>query len=239
LAALRGELGIPEGAFVVGKTGYFRPEKGFRNFFKGIAKARPSIPGLKALALGHGTEFEACRDWCHRAGIEDCVVFAGKVKEVADYLALMDVACLVPGSNEGLSNAVLEKMAMGKPLVVTDVGGNAELVRNGGNGFVIPPDDPGRLAEAVVRLYRDPELARRMGEESRRRVAEEFPLEAVIRHHERLIASLVGKPGRGSGEDRPDTEVDLENASVTVANHEPGARSGWVMELRGNVRAPC
>lgn len=83
--------------------------------------------------------------------------------------------------SEGISNAVLEAMACGLPVVVTDAGGTREAVRDGVEGFVVPCRDVEAMAEALVRLGRDPELRRRMGEAGRRRVLEEFTLDRQTR----------------------------------------------------------
>ncbi len=97
---------------------------------------------------------------------------------------------MIPGSNEGFSNAVLEKMATGLPLVVTDVGGNAEAVSDGCNGLVIPPRDASALANALVALHASDAMRRAMGRESRRLAEEQFSLERMWRAHIELYRSL-------------------------------------------------
>ena len=195
VAELRRGLGIADDDFVVGQAAYFRPEKNFEVFFEAVAAAARTIPSIKAVAVGRGPTLEPCRQYCREAGIEDRVVFTGLVDDVRDHVALMDVACLIPGSNEGLSNAVLEKMAMGRPLVVTDVGGNAELVVPGENGIVIPPLDAPALTRAFEELYHDPDRRREMGRNSRRRAETCFSLRAMIENHERFYEDLVSPGG--------------------------------------------
>jgi glycosyltransferase involved in cell wall biosynthesis len=111
---------------------------------------------------------------------------------VSAYTAALDVACLVPKSNEGFSNSVLEKMALGLPLVVTDMGGNREAVEHGTNGYVIRPGDREALVEALSRLAKDPERRRQMGQASRQRVEALFSLEQMIARHQELYLSLCG-----------------------------------------------
>ncbi len=117
-------------------------------------------------------------------------MFVGAVRDVHAYLHAMDVACLIPGANEGFSNAVLEKMATGLPLVVTDVGGNAEAVSHGCNGFVIPPKDVRALVEALTTLHANAAMRRVMGRESRRLVEKQFSLERMWRAHIELYRAL-------------------------------------------------
>ena len=94
---------------------------------------------------------------------------------------------------EGLSNAVMEAMAAGLPMVVTDAGGNAELVRDGQRGFVVPPERPEALAQAMLRILADPDRGRRMGQAARRFVEDELGMGRMIDEHDRLYRRLVGR----------------------------------------------
>jgi len=115
------------------------------------------------------------------------------VHDVRPGLLALDIACLVPSMNEGFSNAIIEKMAVGLPLVVTRIGGNAEAVEDGVTGFVIPPRDLAALLNAITRLHDDPELRSRMGTAARRRAEDLFSLSQMIRRHESLYRSLLPK----------------------------------------------
>jgi glycosyltransferase involved in cell wall biosynthesis len=111
-------------------------------------------------------------------GIRDRVSLLGNAtpEEVAATLATAD-AFLHPSLSEGLPNVVLEAMACGLPVVVTDVGGVREAVRDGVEGLLVPPRDPQAAAAALVRLWRDPALRGRLGAAGRARVLAEFNLE--------------------------------------------------------------
>jgi len=87
---------------------------------------------------------------------------------------------LLSSLSEGISNAALEAMACGLPVVTTDCGGMREAVTDGIEGFVVPVRDPEAMAEALLRLWKDPELRRRMGEAARERVLREFRLDQQI-----------------------------------------------------------
>ncbi|MBK7665075.1 MAG: glycosyltransferase [Sterolibacteriaceae bacterium] len=186
----RQALGFSAEDFVVGMVANFRPEKSHAVLFAAAREALPQIPRLKLLLVGSGplfAHYSAQRG--QLAGRPDAV-FVGAVPDVQRQLHAMDVACLIPGANEGFSNAVLEKMATGLPLVVSDIGGNAEAVIDGRNGFVIPPNDVAALTEALVALHADPLRRREMGHESRRLVEERFSLEQMWRTHADLYRSL-------------------------------------------------
>jgi glycosyltransferase involved in cell wall biosynthesis len=188
---LRRKYGIPGNAFIVGMVAYFRPEKNHDIFFKAMSLNKRRIKDLVVLTVGRGETYDQCKKYCMENGLGDSAIFAGKVDNVREYVALMDVACLVPGSNEGFSNAILEKMAMGKPLVVTNVGGNAEAVINNENGIVIPPLDYQSLADAVFLLYENPSMRATMGRKSRERVEQFFSMKKMISNHEHFYKNIM------------------------------------------------
>src|SRR5207249_9979935 len=96
---------------------------------------------------------------------------------------------------EGLPNAVLEAMAAGCPVVATDVGGTREAVVEGETGFLVPPADPDTIADRVLRLLRDPALARSMGERGLARARERFSVGAMVSRDQALYSRHVSGPG--------------------------------------------
>jgi glycosyltransferase involved in cell wall biosynthesis len=187
----RSRLGFSEEDFVVGMVAGFRPEKNHEIFFEGALRAMAAIPSLKILAVGGGPLLEEFRNRYAKESDESKVVFAGDVGDVARYLKAMDVGCLIPGKNEGFSNSVLEKMAMGLPLIVTNVGGNAEAVIDQQNGLVIPPGDAHAFCQALIEIYSDPAKRLEMGRRSRQLVEEKFTLQRMCKNHEMLYLSLL------------------------------------------------
>ena len=187
----RSRLGLSAGDYVVGMVAGFRPEKNYDVFFSGALRAMDVIPSLKILAIGGGPLLEHFRTFCAKENILSRVVFSGAIDDVTGYLKAMDVGCLLPGKNEGFSNAVLEKMASGLPLIVTDVGGNAEAVINNKNGLVIPPGDANAFCRAVVEMHSVPARRLEMGRISRKLVEEKFTLRQMYKSHEALYLSLL------------------------------------------------
>jgi glycosyltransferase involved in cell wall biosynthesis len=196
----RSALGIDVDDFVIGTVAWLRPEKNYDILFEALVKALRVSAKLKVIAVGGGEDGGAhntfLKDYAKKLGIADNVVFIGQVTDVRPWLRTFDVACLVPGGNEGFSNAIIEKMALGLPLVVTDVGGNAEAVIDGFNGIVIPPDDADKLAEALIYLLEHPEDRGKMGERSAQRVKEMFTLERMVKMHEDLYETVMSENGR-------------------------------------------
>jgi colanic acid/amylovoran biosynthesis glycosyltransferase len=148
-------------------------------------------------ASGRASVLTAIRD----LELDDCVVLRdelGRV-EVLEALRRSDVF-LHPSLSEGLSNATLEAMAVGLPVVVTDVGGMRELVTDGDNGFITPSRDPAALATALRDLATDAELRAKMGERGRQRAVDRFNLElctqALLEHYRRLVREHGGARSR-------------------------------------------
>lgn len=112
-------------------------------------------------------------------GLSEKFYFAGGITNLREFLSAADIFVL-PSRSEGFSNAIIEAMAASLPVVATNVGGNAEAVKDGINGFIIPPDDPDQLTSAVLRLVSDTELAAAMGTEGRKLAAENFTTEAMM-----------------------------------------------------------
>lgn len=198
LQSLRETLDLRPGDFVVGSVAHFRPEKAYPVFFEGIERVTDSINGLKVLLVGAPKRWEGQRfvDLCREKGFDRFVRFVGAVQDVHPYLQLMDVVCLIPNRNEGLSNSILEAMAMGRPVIATDVGGNGEAVVHEENGLIIPPDDPAAFADALLRVASDPRLRLDMGRRGRERAAEVFDLSLMIDKMEHLYERLHQSAGR-------------------------------------------
>jgi glycosyltransferase involved in cell wall biosynthesis len=186
----RTRFGFGLGDFVVGMVAGFRPEKSHDVFFAGLAQALSGIPTLKVLAVGGGELLSQFQEQISHGKLAQRVVFTGELTDVLPCLWSMDVACLTPGSNEGFSNALIEQMAVGLPLIVTDVGGNAEAVIDGVNGYVVPVGDAGALSAALIRMDQNREGQRAMGRASRQRAEERFSLDRMCAEHARLYQAL-------------------------------------------------
>ena len=200
LAELRRELRIPDGSVVVGTIGRMVAEKGYRELFAAARRVRAELPGVRFLAAGgyEPAKADAIPEAEVAAARED-VVFAGWRQDVPDLLALMDVFVL-PSWREGLPRSAIEAAAMGKPLVLTDIRGCREVVREGIDGFLVPPRNSARLAEAIGRLARDAALRERLGAAARTRAVDRFDerkvLDAIVRHYRELLERRL--PLRGA-----------------------------------------
>jgi glycosyltransferase involved in cell wall biosynthesis len=168
-----------------------RSEKGLDVFIHAAAVLARSHPDVTFQVAGDG-DTQPVRQWIADCGIQDRFELKGSVTDIAAFLSTVDIAVLTSRS-EGLSNAVLEYMAAGRPSVVTAVGANAELLEHGRHGLLVPPNDAEAVARAIGRLLDDPPLAARFGASARQRALREFSREAMIRRYERFYLNL----GRG------------------------------------------
>ncbi len=165
------------------------------DFLEALAIARRERPELAALLVGEGDRMDGLVALATRLGLAGHAFFVGRRPDVPAVLARATVGVL-SSAQEGLSNAVIEGMAAGLPMVVTDAGGNAELVRDGERGLVVPVGDPAALAQGLLRVISDPERARAFGEAGRRFVEEEITVERMVAEHERLYRRVAAeRPG--------------------------------------------
>ncbi len=188
----REEMGIKQNDFVICMVGHFRPEKGHDIFLNAVKEVKKSIRQIKAVIVGGGLGLEKYKSFCKTNDIYENVLFAGAVKDVDKYISVCDIAC-VPSITEGFSNALLEEMALGKPIIATAVGGNIEAVVDGENGLLIPPFNHKKLSEGILFLYNNPSIRQKMGEKSRERVELLFSLENMIKNYEKLYDGIVNK----------------------------------------------
>jgi glycosyltransferase involved in cell wall biosynthesis len=174
-------LGL-EGWHVVGTVGHLHPIKGHRHLLDAARVVSAKWPRTKFLFVGDGPLDHELRSIAAAHGIADHVVFTGFRDDVATLLGLMDVFVL-PSLDEGMSHALLEAMAFGKPVIATAVGGNREVIDAEHTGLLVPTGDPDALSRAVLGLLEDPERAARLGNAARvavharfsdRRMAEEY-----------------------------------------------------------------
>jgi len=189
---------------VLAMTAGFRPVKGHEHLLAALAILKPRHPGLCCLLIGDGPRRQELESQARRLGVEENVVFLGWQGNVAPLLDQVDVFVL-SSTSEGQSNAILEAMAAGRPVVATDVGGNPDTVENGATGLLVPPGSPERLAEAIGALQADPARARALGANGRARVERLFSARAMARSLEGLYAGLVGAaaPGPAAGGSTP------------------------------------
>jgi glycosyltransferase involved in cell wall biosynthesis len=182
--ALRQQLGLPTGPLVL-FTGRLTAQKRLDLLLDCWPTLRSQQPHATLLLLGTG-DAEATL----KARAVPGVRFLAPVDDVAPYLQAADLFVL-PSAAEGLSNALLEALATGLPAVATKVGGAGDLIAHGQNGWLIPPNAPAALGEALQRLLADAALRGRLGCAARQSVAEKYALTTVADRLQRLYRHLA------------------------------------------------
>ena len=186
---MRQNLGIPPGATVVATVGRLTAVKDQETLIRAVAECVRQGERLFLVLLGEGDLRADLEALCERLGIAENVRFTGWQPDVARLMVTCDLFCL-PSRNEGMGKVLVEAMALGKPIVASDVGGIPDLVRSGENGLLVPVGDVTAWAQAIRELVRNPDLRRRMGETGRR-IAPAYSVEAMIKQIDELYAKLL------------------------------------------------
>lgn len=191
---VRRRLQIPDGARVVGIVASLWPWKAHDVFLRSAAILLEEVPDTYFVVVGDGPERDNLENMAGALGIADHVRFLGTVDDVPALLRCFDVSVL-SSAHEVFPLALLESMAAACPVVATNVGSIPEIVVDGLTGFLVPPGAPDRLAQGMLRVLRHPEFARKLGEEGRKRVEQEFTVERMISRTESLLLELVSSKG--------------------------------------------
>lgn len=188
----RAALGVPEDAFLVCCAGRLSPEKGFNQVIEALVtpylRARP----VELVVTGEGPSRGALEALAAARGLAARVHLLGHREDLPGVLKAAD-AFVLSSLHEGMSNVLMEAMALGLPCVTTPVGGVEELVVHGESGLVVEVSAPDAIAAALGRLLDDPALARRLGAAARERMAREFSIEANVRRFEALYGALASR----------------------------------------------
>jgi len=191
-ASTRVAIGLDGGRRVVGTIGRLEDRKGHDQFLLAMQAMVAAGNGTRpqGLIVGDGPLRAPLEAQAHTLGLGGSVRFTGTVADVRPLLAAMDVFVL-PSWAEGMSNALMEAMAAARPVVVTAVGGNTEVVADGKTGVVVPPGDPGAIARAVMDLLHDRERAARLGAAACDDVTRRFGARARVAELEALYAERL------------------------------------------------
>jgi glycosyltransferase involved in cell wall biosynthesis len=191
---LRQSLGIENEALVLVMVANFIPYKGHEDLLQALSSIRLELPpSWVILLVGGGDGYEdVIRNRAAALSLEQHVRHLGARNDIPQILATADIGILC-SHQEGFSNSVLEGMAAGLPMVVTDVGGNPEAVVDGENGLVVPPQAPGALAAALLSLARDDDRRRQMGAAGQRRAETLFSNDRCVAKYCALYEGLMEK----------------------------------------------
>ena len=197
-SGVRRRLGIEAGAFVVGSVGRLAWEKNYELLVKAFAAVRRVAPESRLVLVGDGPYRERIAHAAEQEGVASSCLMPGRQHNVADWLQTLDVFCL-SSLTEGTSITLLEAGACGLPAVVTDVGGNAEVVQDGVTGLVTPAGDEAAFRRALIALHGDAARREAMGAAARRRVAERYSVERMVREYLAVYRDVMAETRKGRG----------------------------------------
>jgi glycosyltransferase involved in cell wall biosynthesis len=191
--AMAARLGLDPSRRHIVCVARFHPVKDHAMLLRAFAKvaAAPEAADVDLLLVGDGTLRGDLQHLTETLGMASRVKFLGVRSDVADLLLASDVFALTSIS-EAASITLLEAMASGLPVVVTAVGGNPEIVRDGVDGYLAPRGDAAAAAKHLLALLSAPDRARTMGESGARRVRDTFTLDRAVRRYGRLYRQLSG-----------------------------------------------
>ncbi|MCJ7856765.1 glycosyltransferase family 4 protein [Lachnospiraceae bacterium NSJ-143] len=195
---LRKEYRISQNDFVVGILARLEPYKGHIYLIEAAEMLKAKNIPIKVIIAGTGSCEEELKKLISEKGLEDTVIMAGFVTNIAGLLSIMDIQANASFGTEATSLSLLEGMSLGIPAVVSDFGGNPGVIADGVNGFVFPQKNSTKLALFIKELYEDTNLYSLMSRRSKEIFNEKFTAEIYARNIENEYESVF-EGGRKSG----------------------------------------
>jgi glycosyltransferase involved in cell wall biosynthesis len=183
----REQLNIPVDAYVIAMNASLRPEKSHEHMVEAVEQLRKEGMDLFLLIIGDGPRRKYLEELSARKGISDYVMITGFVKDVRPYLMCADISVLTSTAVETLSMAAIESMTMGKPMILSNIGGAPEMVDNSVNGYLYTPGNIKELMECIRKIFKKGNYLR-MGEAAKEKAGRLFSQERMIREYLRLLS---------------------------------------------------
>jgi len=197
---MRQSLGLPPDGLLVMYAGRFEPEKRVDQVIRLWPETREKYPNARLLLLGSGKQEDALRQM---AG--DAIDFIGQVDDVVPYLQAADLF-LLPSSTEGLSNSMLEALSCGLPVIATTVGGAEDVLVHNHSGWLIPPDAPEQMREALFALLGDDALRERLGKNARQKMVDEYALPVIVKKVRAMYDEILARRSRNKRQEKESSE---------------------------------
>lgn len=186
---MRRRFGIGKSDYVIGLCAAMRPEKAHGDLLQAIVSLRDAGLQVQCLLIGDGPERQHIERTINALGLNDHVHITGFQSDVRPAIACCDVMTIVSHHVETFSIATLEAMAMGKPMVMSRIGGADEQVEDGCNGYLFPKGDIAALVDALMKLRHRPH-AEALGLHARQTVERRFSLGVMVAEYDRLFSSM-------------------------------------------------
>jgi len=187
---LKQELKINNSTKVIGTIARLDSIKNHSMMFKAFKRVLDTFPNTVLLLIGDGEERDNLESLVDESGIRENVIFTGYISRPGTYLDAMDIF-LLPSLSEGTSMTLLEAMSLLKPCVVTDAGGNREIINNNYNGIVTENDNVEEFSNGILELLGNAAKLKEMGESSLLRFNKSFTVSHMVREYQKIYNSLL------------------------------------------------
>jgi len=185
------DLGLPKDARLIGAIGRLWPQKRLKDVIWTTDLIKCVRDDVHVLIIGDGPHRRRLERYAQQCCISDMVHFLGERSDVPSILPHLDLLILA-SSYEGQSNAIMEAMSAGIPIVASDIPGNRDLVVDGETGFLVNVGDRATLAQKALLILGDVELEKKLGLAGKERMLRDFSIEKMVERHEELYRSLMG-----------------------------------------------
>jgi glycosyltransferase involved in cell wall biosynthesis len=202
-------------------VGRLIPIKGHVVLLRAFRRVLDERPDARLDIAGRGVLEHGLKDFSRELGLNEAVTFLGHVTPISAAIE-GSTAVVVPSLGEGFGMVALEAMERGRPVIATAIGGLEDLVRDGESGLLVPPNEAEPLAEAMLALANDPERARAMGREGRRRALERFPEHRCTERTEEVYRFWLN--GRANGQLRERHNHSIAAAASSASTKSQGTR---------------
>lgn len=191
LKKIKEKIGIPPQTIVLSCLAKLRKGKGHIVLFKALKEINKnnSFNNINLLLIGDGSEKNRLLQKVNEYHLNKKVFFLGNRKDISELFRITDIFVL-PTFFEGMSNAILEAMAAGLPIITTDIPENKELIMNNEHGILVKPKDPNKLTEAICLLLSNRDYARELGLKARARANKEFTIDITIQNLKKFYQNV-------------------------------------------------
>ena len=189
---LRGEFGLPDDAILIVDAAYLVEHKAQKYLVGAMPEVIEKCPTAYCLLVGDGELRPQLEAQVKTLGLEGRVIFTGFRDDALRFIKGADVS-VMSSQEDGMGNSVQETLALKRPLVATNAGGIPEMAVDGVNAIVVQRKDSHALADGIIRMLADPEMAKRLGEGGRRTVEEKFTTTRMVERTLGVYRELVGQ----------------------------------------------
>lgn len=184
---------VPDNVFVVGMVAAFEPRKDYFTLIKASIQLAGSFDNIRFIYVGNGVNLQKSMQMVPDR-LRNKIIFLGRRNDIESIVNIFDAGVLITNSKahgEGISNSIIEYMALGKPVIATRGGGTNEIVLDNLNGFLIDPENEGQLMEKILLLMNDRSLGLRLGKEGEKLIREKFDLKIMTQKYVELYKNLI------------------------------------------------